>query len=95
LYLPALAEASRLQEALRSRRDLEDALGRDVRWFAYPFGAWDAASRAAVRRAGFDGALTCDPRALVEGEDVYAVPRIEVRCDSVGEFERLINGIFE
>jgi peptidoglycan/xylan/chitin deacetylase (PgdA/CDA1 family)/SAM-dependent methyltransferase len=90
LYLPARSDEQRTRELVESRRTLEDLLGRDVRWFAYPFGAYDEAACQAAARAGYDGALTCDARPLEEAQDPFVAPRIEVRARTVGEFERML-----
>jgi peptidoglycan/xylan/chitin deacetylase (PgdA/CDA1 family) len=95
LYLPTQPDATRRSEIAGSRRALEDLLGRDVRWFAYPFGAFDDECCRAVQRAGFDGALTCEPRALAEGEDLYRVPRLEVRCRSASELEAQLRALLD
>ena len=95
LYLPAQPEPGRAREAAGSRRALQDLLGRDVRWFAYPFGAFDGPSIEAARHAGFDGALTCERRALREGDDLFAAPRVEVRCRSAADLDAQLSELFE
>ncbi len=63
---PALAA-----EAARSRTELEAALGSEVSWFAYPYGANTADARRAVAAAGYKMAFA------TEGGDgdVFSVPR--------------------
>ena len=51
--LPGMAAAQLTDEVAGSRRDLERILHHRVYWFAYPFGAHDAAAEDAVRKAGF------------------------------------------
>jgi glycosyltransferase involved in cell wall biosynthesis len=45
-------------EIVGCKRELEEALDRNVDSFAYPFGAYDAVARDAVKEAGFAGACT-------------------------------------
>ena len=51
-----------LNEVGGSRRELERLLGVSVRTFAYPFCRYGPAARAAVERAGFEAAVTCQGR---------------------------------
>lgn len=85
--LPALSAGRMSAEIDGSREALERELGVRVRWFAYPFGASDAAARGAVERLGFEGACT-----TVTGPNTFASPRFELRrsevrgTDSIGRF---------
>lgn len=77
--LPAL-------DAFALRRELEDCaariaqhLGARPRWLAYPYGAWNAAVRAAAGVAGFEAALTLIPRPVRAARlDLLALPRVNV-----------------
>jgi peptidoglycan/xylan/chitin deacetylase (PgdA/CDA1 family) len=66
------------REALRSRRLLEDALGRPVRLLSYPYGAADEAVAHLAGAAGYAGAVTCEARAATLADDPLLLPRIEV-----------------
>lgn len=76
--LTGLAPREVRDEAVRSRAALEDRLGVAVTAFAYPYGAHDAAVMAEVARAGFEIAVTTEPRGSAPGDAPLAVPRIEV-----------------
>ena len=61
-----------------SRRALESLLGRPVREFAYPYGAYNSEVVRQVRAASFDVAVTCDESPLEPWTDPLRVPRLEV-----------------
>jgi peptidoglycan/xylan/chitin deacetylase (PgdA/CDA1 family) len=56
--LPILPAELRRWEVGESKAGLERELGHEVRQFAYPYGAYDAATIEAVREAGFETAVT-------------------------------------
>ncbi len=47
-------------------------------WFCYPSGRYDAAVIAAVRAAGFVGAMTVSPGWADSADDPYTLPRLRV-----------------
>jgi peptidoglycan/xylan/chitin deacetylase (PgdA/CDA1 family) len=60
------------------KKRLEDWTGRELRWFAYPFGGrrnLNARSRAAVREAGYAAGFTIVPGFLDRQQDRYALGR--------------------
>lgn len=63
------------REVSGSRAALEDVLGHAVTAFCYPFGSVDAAALAAVRRAGYDSALTCERNRVFPGTNPLLLPR--------------------
>jgi peptidoglycan/xylan/chitin deacetylase (PgdA/CDA1 family) len=70
--------ATRLRrEVSGSRRDLRRLFGVAVHFFCYPYGRADAAVRAAVRRAGYEGATTTHAGVARPGE-AFTLPRIGV-----------------
>jgi peptidoglycan/xylan/chitin deacetylase (PgdA/CDA1 family) len=85
--LPGLSDAAAAEEVASSRSELEQVLGEPVRSFAYPYGLVDERAVAAVRRAGFAGACTTEPRPARLDDDPLLVPRIEIkRADSLLRF---------
>src|SRR5262249_62048782 len=58
LALPLQPAAVREHEIHACREQLGELLHREVSAFAYPYGAYDAATAAAVRAAGFRLAVT-------------------------------------
>jgi peptidoglycan/xylan/chitin deacetylase (PgdA/CDA1 family) len=70
--------AARLaREVSGSRSDLRRLFGVAVNFFCYPYGRADAATRAAVRRAGYLGATTTHVGVARPGE-AMTLPRIGV-----------------
>ncbi|HVN70583.1 MAG TPA: polysaccharide deacetylase family protein [Desulfomonilia bacterium] len=63
------------KEVMGSKRNMEEKLGRPVRYFAYPYGEYDDSIRALARRAGFRLMLTTDPGSVGEGAEFDRIPR--------------------
>jgi peptidoglycan/xylan/chitin deacetylase (PgdA/CDA1 family)/GT2 family glycosyltransferase len=85
--LPDAGDEEVNEEIRGSREDLEQALGKPVRTFAYPYGRLDERAVAAVREAGYLGACTVRPRLARLDDDPLLIPRIEVRAgDSLLRF---------
>jgi peptidoglycan/xylan/chitin deacetylase (PgdA/CDA1 family) len=61
-----------------SRRDLERVVGHPVQWFAYPFGSFDDAVVAAVRKAGFALAVTTQGGTSESSQAPLRMPRIHI-----------------
>ena len=85
--LPECRDDALVQEVLESKRQLQLALERPMRTFAYPYGGLDVRSVEAVGRAGFLSACTTEPRLARLDDDPLLVPRIEVKHgDSLRRF---------
>ena len=67
-------------EADRSRSLLEDKLGLAVEGFAYPFGYWNRAARAAVAAAGFRYAFAVAELMTAPDDDMLTLPRLTVNA---------------
>ena len=67
-------------EVSRSRHLLEDSLGLPVEGFAYPFGYWNRAARAAVAAAGYGYAVAVAELVTAPGDDVLRLPRLTVNA---------------
>jgi peptidoglycan/xylan/chitin deacetylase (PgdA/CDA1 family) len=67
-------------EVRRSRALLEDKLGIPVEGFAYPFGYWSRAARAAVAAAGFRYAFAVGELMTAHGDDLFTLPRLTVNA---------------
>ena len=81
-------DAGRLaEEVAGSRQAIDGALGHPTETFAYPFGHFDAATAAAVERAGFLGACCSRSGVVDPATPLFALPRVEVRgTDSLRRF---------
>jgi peptidoglycan/xylan/chitin deacetylase (PgdA/CDA1 family) len=66
------------RDALASKIELEDHLGREVGSFAYPFGYHAGPARRAVREAGFSQACAVGDLPARGGDDRWALPRLQV-----------------
>jgi len=89
--LPALAPAERRADIREGRKACERLIGRPVTGFAYPHGARDDDSAAAVRECGFAWACGTTARALpARGADRYALPRLGVLDWDEAAFQRAL-----
>ena len=79
--LPGLEPSRRRAELVDARKRLEDELERPVLHLAYPYGAYDAAVRAATAEAGY--VTACSTRAGLSGadDDLLALRRVTVYGD--------------
>jgi len=77
--LAAITEAEQREEIVRSRQQLEAAIGQPVETFAYPFGAegtdFTETTRQLVREAGYICACAVRPAPVTRGCNPYALPR--------------------
>ena len=76
--LDALPEDAVRRELELSKRILEDALGLEIRSFAYPYGYEVKATRRLVAEAGYDSACRVNYATSPTDEDVYALSRLPV-----------------
>ena len=77
--LPTLDPADRRREILHGKLACERLVQRSIAGFAYPHGALDAESRAAVQECGFAWACSTDSRPVPARDyDRYALPRLSV-----------------
>jgi len=77
--LPGLAEQQKWDEVHGSRMDLENAVGNAARFFAYPYGATDIDSVAAVARAGYSAACGIEYGLNDAATPLLQLRRIEIR----------------
>ncbi len=78
-------------EIVMSRADIAHHLGRAPDFFAYPFGAWDSASAAWARTAGYRAARAYRGGAWNSASDLYHLRAIPV-TDNMEKFERAVSG---
>lgn len=76
---PSRDEAMLGTEIEGSKATLEEALGRPVETFCYPYGRTSEAARRTVRRAGYLAAVSIHDHAGAVPGDPWAVPRMIVR----------------
>ena len=92
--LPALAPAERRDDIRHGRDACERLIGRPIAGFAYPHGALDDDSEAAVRECGFTWACGTGSRSVpARGANRYALPRFGVLDWDGPSFERALQGL--
>jgi len=57
-------------EIIDSKKMIEDKIGRQIKYFSYPFGRFDRRVKEAIRKAGYEKAY-----ALSIGDDEYSIAR--------------------
>jgi peptidoglycan/xylan/chitin deacetylase (PgdA/CDA1 family) len=91
--LPQRPPEDQRREVVDCRLTLERLLGRRVATFAYPFGAWDAATIDVVRDASFDVAVTCDESPVTSDVDPWRVPRVAVTLARTVDFPGWLDSV--
>lgn len=76
--LSALPPERQQWEIETSKRQLEEWLGRLIRWFAYPYGRGSAVTRQLVQEAGFEAACSMSLGSTTNRSDPFWLPRIFV-----------------
>jgi peptidoglycan/xylan/chitin deacetylase (PgdA/CDA1 family) len=87
--LPELEAQVRRRELSRSKAELQDMLGTEVRSFAYPYGAFDDLCAEEVQDAGYHSACTTGPGWMLRDGDPFRLRRLTVfNQDTLGTFKR-------
>jgi glycosyltransferase involved in cell wall biosynthesis/peptidoglycan/xylan/chitin deacetylase (PgdA/CDA1 family) len=82
--MPLLDGPEQEQEAAGSADDLAAQGLPRPRFFAYPFGFADDASKTAVRQAGYCAAFGCRAAWIERGSDLFALPRVIILASDRG-----------
>jgi peptidoglycan/xylan/chitin deacetylase (PgdA/CDA1 family) len=90
--LPGLSRARQLDEALRSRLELEGLVGKDVASFAYPHGAISTDTLEVIREAGYRVACCSKSDVATPASAELALPRLWVGNLDGPAFERWLTG---
>jgi peptidoglycan/xylan/chitin deacetylase (PgdA/CDA1 family) len=77
-YLPGMSTALAKQQLNNSRTTLERLLGRDVRLFSFPYGAFDHDLVDLCREAGYKKVFTILPTVAFARPDEFVVGRVAV-----------------
>jgi len=86
-HLPAIDREEARHQIVNSRHVIEDALGREIVHFAYPFGAVNPAVRAMVAEAGYRTACTTHIGLSGAHDDPLMLQRVPVTgFDSLIDF---------
>lgn len=81
-----------------SRRRIEQTIGgrKEVKFFAYPYGAYDFALIQTLKKSGYVGAFTCDPGENRRGDDPFLIKRVMIlKEESFGGLPHLLKGYLE
>jgi peptidoglycan/xylan/chitin deacetylase (PgdA/CDA1 family) len=85
--LAAIRDPARLfDEVVAARDELADALGRPIRYFAFPFGQYESLSSevfALARESGYEGVCSAYGGYNVPGDDPFHLQRIHVDNDMI------------
>jgi peptidoglycan/xylan/chitin deacetylase (PgdA/CDA1 family) len=73
--LTCVSPQRRTEEIFRSKADLEDLLGEEVKYFCYPNGDFDDDVVATVRKAGYKAAVTCVRGSATASDNLFTLPR--------------------
>jgi peptidoglycan/xylan/chitin deacetylase (PgdA/CDA1 family) len=65
-----------VEEALRSKKTIEDGIGREVSLFCYPNGKFSSEIASAIRDCGFQAAVTTEPGMYRSGDDPFSIKRL-------------------
>ena len=76
--LTELSEAKAQEEITRSRQELQEAVGCEVRHFCYPYGRYHAQHADMAQRAGYTTATTTHRGRVSVGDDMFTLKRIMV-----------------
>ena len=82
--MPLLDGPEQEEEAAGSADDLAAQGLPRPRFFAYPFGFADDASKNAVRKAGYGAAFGCRSAWIKRGSDLFALPRVIILASDRG-----------
>jgi peptidoglycan/xylan/chitin deacetylase (PgdA/CDA1 family) len=89
-HLDTLGRARAREEVAGCKRALEDALGTEVRTFAYPHGYSGPRLRREVRAAGYRGGCGVKNALSSQSDDTFSLARLMVHADTsleqVGEW---------
>lgn len=83
------------KEIMQSKKQLEEKLGFNVDYFAYPKGLYNQEIKKAVKVAGFKAAFSVDGGSINEASDKLALPRlvIDKSCD-LGEIPAIFSRVW-
>jgi peptidoglycan/xylan/chitin deacetylase (PgdA/CDA1 family) len=75
-HLPDLPSDAQFEEIRGSREKCQELVGELPSSFAYPYGAFNAATPEVVRSAGFERACSTENELFWAGSDMMLVPRV-------------------
>lgn len=92
LDLTTLPQAAMEDEIIQGKAQLERNLGRQIDYFAYPYGAFNDKVVSTVKNAGFKMAFSTIPNGIQSTGSVYALHRLNVSgALDLPHFAQLLN----
>lgn len=91
--LTRLAIEEAREEIIRSKRDIEERLGKPCTLFAYPNGDFNTEIIELVKESGFQGAVTTIPRMIRRGDNLFRLGRISAGPDFY-TFKGSLSGLY-
>ena len=87
IAMDEISEEQQRQEARESKTVLEQHIGKPVRFFAYPYGGFTAATERILKETGYRGACTGVTGLNDQRTDAFALKRINVPQPKYGMWE--------
>jgi len=81
-FLTKLPDSEMKNEVHGSKTTLEERLGKSVDFFCYPYGDYDERVIAAVKDAGYAGAITTKRGLIHQGDDAFSMRRSFIRLNT-------------
>lgn len=75
-------EAMWRKEIIDSKKALEKILGKEIKSFCYPGGAFNEKIKKIVKEAGYEVAVTTSPGKEFSNDDIYALKRLRISSTS-------------
>ncbi len=88
--MTACSDQELISQLSQCKQRLERWTGKPVRYFAYPYGAYNQHTPSVVRDCGFEMAVTTDNALITARANPYTVPRFSV-ADQIGFHEAVCN----
>jgi peptidoglycan/xylan/chitin deacetylase (PgdA/CDA1 family) len=87
VMLAAQEVETQAYEIKECKSSLESWSNSPVTGFAYPYGNYNSTTKILLRDAGFKYAVSTESRMVCESDDLFALPRIQVKNWNKKEFE--------
>jgi peptidoglycan/xylan/chitin deacetylase (PgdA/CDA1 family) len=81
-------------EVQESKKTIEDLSRRKITGFAYPYGNYNSITKVLLRDEGFRYAVSTEQRFASEKDDIYELPRIQVKNWNQKEFAENLSKLF-
>lgn len=92
-HMTELSRAEALTALRQSKDAISQQLGKECKYFAYPFGTFSRQHEALVRECGYETAATVKHRTVPRRCNPFATPRMSVpRTYPLEDFAAMING---